>query len=768
MKLLKGLALAALLQPCPSAAQVLGTWNGYLPYQTTVSVTSSSDWVYASTGLAYLQYHRSDQFVITRHKANGLSDLGSNIIAYDSVNQLLVVTYSNGNIDLVKDDSVRNVSDIKSASIVGKKSINHIHLDGDLAYLSCSFGIVVLDLVRAEIRDTYKPDSVDTEVLGAATTADEIFALTENGLFKASLMGSNLLDYHSWTKQKAAVNFHDTSGIDTGMIVPFAATVIATQRDTLMKYDTATGLWSPFYHAPGWTPVNLSVSEDQLIVVEHQVSGTTPPLSSRITIVQTDGSAASHLEGIAPVPEDALLTGDGYLWVADGWQGLKRYHIPSASLESIVPNGPTSNDVFALDARNGTLWVAAGAVDGSLNLTFNQNCIFSFTGWWTNYNWYTTPALDSTFDWITVKIDPNDAGRIYFGSHLSGLCILDDGTFTIYDQYNSPLQGFLNQTHVGAFGFDASGNLWISNHGAAKPLVVRKTDGTWVNLPVPSSSKDIFEMAIDDFGQVWVLTPRSPSEGLVVYNPGSDLENTGDDRSKVLTTAIGNGALPTNSVLSIAKDLDGEIWVGTNEGIAVFRCPGEILNDGCDADRIIVEKDGFLGYLLEAEVIFDIAIDGANRKWIGTDNGVFLLSEDGREEIHHFTESNSPLFSNTITDIAIDHSTGMVWIGTGSGLNSYQGDAVEGAPTHDCFIYPNPVRPDYQGPIVIRGLVRDADVRITDVAGNLVYHTVANGGMATWDGKLLDGSKARTGVYYVFSTNSDGSDRTVCKLVLVH
>jgi ligand-binding sensor domain-containing protein len=640
-----------------------------------------------------------------------------------------------------------------------------VHFDDSLAYLSCSFGIVVVDMSALEIRDTYRPEATDIEIHATATAGGEIFASTAQGLYRASLTdGSNLLDFGSWTKQVDSVNFHDTD-IDTGLVIPFDGTVVANSHDTLMKYDGQA--WNFFYSGGGWQPISLSVTGSQLIVVEHDTSGSQAPHAARITVVNADGSATSYLQGMTAVPLSAVLTDDGNLWVADLHQGLKRYHIASGTVESIVPNGPFSNDVFAMDVREGKLWVVAGAIDGTLNLQYNQSGFFSYDGWWTNYNSGTLPELSGTFDWIAVKVDPNNTDRVYFASHWAGLGILDGGTFTIYDQSNSPLQGAGNVTHVGAFAVDGAGNLWMTNDGAAEPLVVLKPDGDWLSFPVPSNSKDIFDMVIDDYDQVWTLTSRSPAEGPVVYDPGPSLESPSDDRATVLSSQIGDGALPTNVDISIANDHDGEIWVGTSAGVGVFYCPGEVLDAGCDADKIIVERDGFLGYLLEMEIVQAIEIDGANRKWVGTENGVFLLSADGTEELLHFTESNSPLFSNTITDIAIDHSTGVVWIGTDMGLNSYQGDAIEGSATHDCFIYPNPVREDYTGPIVIKGLVSESDVRITDVAGNLVYHAESNGGMATWDGNMLNGARAHSGVYYVFSSNADGSDKTACKLVLI-
>ena len=766
---LRGAAITAIfIIPACTLAQVLGTWDCHLPYRSAVSVTVSDDWVYCSTDIAYFQYHRRDQYVARKHKANGLSDVGAHIVAHHPEQDLLLVAYVNANVDIVRGDAVVNIPDIKKSAIIGHKTINHVLFDDHLAYLSCSFGIVVIDLDRHEVKDTYRPDSADIEVFATTILNGEIFASTQRGLYSASVSsGVNLLDYNSWHRHGSEEGLFDPD-LDTGMVITLNNAVITRSHDTLFRFTGGT--WEYFYHSPGWQAIHLSVSGNRLVVTEHVASGTQQPDSARITIIEANGTRQSYMKGQLAVPLQSVLADDGELWVADLHHGLKRYRLSDGNLVNIVPDGPFSNRVFGLDARNGKLCVAPGGMEATLNPFFNTDGFFIYeNGAWTNYHQGAYPQLEGSYDWIITMIDPDDDERVYFGSHYSGLAVLDVGSITkIYDQNNSPLKLVINRTHVGGLAKDADGNLWLTNDGTFQPLFVLTPSQVWYSFEVPSSSKDIFKIVIDDFNQKWILTSRSPLEGIIVYDHGTDLADPSDDRSIVLNNQIGKGALPTNVVISIAKDHDGEIWVGTAEGIAVFYCPGEVLNNGCDASQIIVERDGFLGYLLEAEVVRDIKVDGANRKWVATDNGAFLLSPDGTTELLHFTSSNSPLLSNSVPTMAVDNKTGVVWFGTDMGINSYQGDAIEGASTHDCFIYPNPVRPDYTGPIVIKGLVQDADVRITDVAGGLVYQVKANGGIATWDGTLLSGARAHTGVYYVFSTASDGSDKTVCKLLFVN
>ncbi|MGK0389384.1 MAG: hypothetical protein ACI94Y_002124, partial [Maribacter sp.] len=244
-----------------------------------------------------------------------------------------------------------------------------------------------------------------------------------------------------------------------------------------------------------------------------------------------------------------------------------------------------------------------------------------------------------------------------------------------------------------------------------------------------------------------------------------------DNQTRIINQS--NSELPIDIVHDITLDLDGDMWAGTEEGIIIFECGGNVFDSSCQGTKRIVERDdGNNAYLLESESVRCIAVDGANRKWCGTTNGVFLISEDGLEEIYHFTKDNSPLFNNIINDIVINERTGEVYIGTNSGIITYQGDATVGGVVHDAevFAFPNPVRPDYKGPIAIRGLPQNANVKITDVSGTLIYETTANGGQAIWDGRDYNGREASSGVYLVFSvnkknlTNPDGFVTKILKM----
>jgi len=277
------------------------------------------------------------------------------------------------------------------------------------------------------------------------------------------------------------------------------------------------------------------------------------------------------------------------------------------------------------------------------------------------------------------------------------------------------------------------------------------------------------KMLIDQNGQLWAPVRRS-GEGLLVWSNNGTPDDVTDDASRILTTGAGTGGLPDPTVFSVAEDKEGNIWVGTSQGIGVYYCPGSVLtSNGCDADQIKVERDGYIGYLFGTESIRAIAVDGANRKWIGTTNGLWLISDDGKKELLKFTIDNSPLPSNQITDISIEDKTGEVFIGTLGGLVSYQGDAIgDCSDCDEALVYPNPVKPDYTGPIAIKGLTDNAYVKITDISGTLIFQGKANGSQMIWDGKGYSGNRAKSGVYLVFSSTDLGKERRVGKILLTN
>ncbi|NCX95688.1 MAG: T9SS C-terminal target domain-containing protein, partial [Chitinophagia bacterium] len=248
------------------------------------------------------------------------------------------------------------------------------------------------------------------------------------------------------------------------------------------------------------------------------------------------------------------------------------------------------------------------------------------------------------------------------------------------------------------------------------------------------------------------------------------LANAADDATWLLSTGSGSGNLPSTTVNSLAIDKNDNLWIGTADGIAILYNASSAIRLKSDAETPVVQYDQYAGYLFKGEIVRAIAVDGANRKWIGTDNGVWLLSPDAVNSsiLLRFTTQNSPLPDNRIRKITIDNVTGIVYIGTENGVVAYRGTATEGGKTNgDVKSFPNPVPPGYQGTIAIKGLATNADVRITDMSGQLIYRTTALGGQAIWNGKDYTGRRPASGVYLIFATNTDGSQTYSGKMVFM-
>ncbi len=322
---------------------------------------------------------------------------------------------------------------------------------------------------------------------------------------------------------------------------------------------------------------------------------------------------------------------------------------------------------------------------------------------------------------------------------------------------------------IGGLVFDNDNNMWVTNSSAPSVLSVKKSSGEWksFNLGSVATGIDMGRIMIDGNGSKWMMVR---DHSMIVFNDNNTIDDTSDDVAKRLTSSAGNGALPGSFILSMATDRDGQVWIGSDAGVSVIYSPGNVFtNQNYDAQPILIEQDGHGQYLLETEAVTAIAIDGSNRKWLGTDRaGIFLMSADGTEEILHFTEENSPLLSNSITDITIAES-GEVFIGTSKGIISYRSESVPPQQTlAEVVVFPNPVRESYNGSIAIRGLVENSNVKITDVSGTLVYSAMSEGGQALWNGRNFDGEKVQTGVYLVFVANTDGSKTTVAKIMFVN
>jgi hypothetical protein len=752
--------LVSFFMPISGQDVPIGNWVAHLPYNDVYRVAEIGSKIYGATGSAIFYYDKNDNSLNPLSKTTGLSDVGVNALGSDPSTSTLVLGYINSNIDLLYSDEVINIPDIKRKSIPGDKAIYSISFIEGKAHLACGFGIVVLDVANREISDTYHINSNNSAVYDIVLYQDTIYAASEVGLYKAPKQGQNLVDYNSWERvgQVAAVKIQEIEVFQSRLIINLAGVDDpATLDDTLMCLENNT--WSYWDTGNAKSVRSISSFDEGLMVTQSTGS------------YQYNQNLALVSSYTNPVlPQHAIIDSDGTIWIADSYAGLIRNN----ASWGIYPNGPKTDNVFDMDIVGDDLWVAPGGRTNSWGNAWISDGVFNYLDhYWSGYSYN---QLNSINDITVIAIDPGNDQHVCAGTWGHGILEFNNGELAEHYQEgnsDSALESIIpgeNYIRIGGLDFDNSGNLWVGSTEVDNLLSVRRANGTWHAFQFSGLGLNtrVGKVMVDQRNWKWVLLPGN---GILVFDDNDTPGSSNDDSNIILKTSAGNGNLPDNDVGAIVEDLDGEIWIGTSTGIAVFYSPELVFSgNDFDAQQILVQQDSSYHYLLEAEIITAIVADGANRKWIGTETaGVFLMSEDGTEEISHFTMDNSPLPSDHITTIAVNYNNGTVFLGTSAGLVSYKGTATGGSTSHtNVYAYPNPVRETYNGLIAIKGLVTDADVKITDISGNLIYQTPAFGGQAIWDGHNFSGQRAKSGVYLVFSTSDDGTQKAVTKILFIN
>jgi streptogramin lyase len=481
-----------------------------------------------------------------------------------------------------------------------------------------------------------------------------------------------------------------------------------------------------------------------------------------------------------PYPTYATSDKEGNTWISDKVKTLIKITPKGISSEIKPPDSPFYPDVVRIDIFDGRVWTAAGSKNELWGGMYNHNDAQGyFNGSWHWYNAESTKELLNVRDIINVKICPSNTDKVYLASWTNGggLIEINNGEFKFYNNENSSLQfsTIFGACQINGLSFDNSGNLWVTNSNIKKQLSVLTQKGVWKNFSLGNTAianGNIGDVLVTSWGHKWVVLGKSTN--LVVFDSGNDPLSESDDRKVDISLSNVQSIIQPLNIYCIAEDHQGSIWIGTDAGPVRFDSPQNAFDDGGTSGAKIkvpiANGKTDAAYLLETERINAIAIDGADRKWFGTQNsGVYLMSDDGLKQISHFTSENSPLFSNSINDIKIDPKSGEVYFATDKGLISYRGYAKQGGDEFGkVYVYPNPIRENYTSDIFITGLIENTIVKITDISGNLVFETKSLGGQAVWDGKNLLGKRVNTGVYLVFCSNKDGSKTAVAKLLFIH
>ncbi len=740
----------------------MGQWRTHLPYKYCNLVEATNDRVFCASTGGLFYYNLEDNSVEKISKIDGLSDNEVSAMRWSSGLETLILAYQNSNLDIIRDGAILNLPDIMKKQIPGDKSIYDIFFLERQAYLSTGFGIVLLNLDKNEISETYYiGDNGDAIRINQVTSdGTYLYAATEHGIRRGLLSDPFLVDFNAWETLSDIPN----SGGDFSAITYFQGSFFAAYT------DPAGGKDQVYYNTGGgWIPYPYFTGEKCHEILDQGVFMTLVD-ESGAHVINDNWLEVQMLE--AGQPRSVSMDDHGDLWMADYGSGLITNQ--GGGRWSMIPNGPSSTSVYDMEASGNKLYAVQGGVSGSWNNLFKAATLETFR----DEMWGASTNRECR-DLVSLAVDPADHRHVYAASWGYGLLEFnEEGPGERFTEANSSLQTIIpggDFVRIGGISYDPQGNLWMTNSNVAEPISVFKADGTWKSFRADnliSSYNALGKILVTQSGHKWAIIPRG--NGLFAMDDNFTVDDDSDDEYRKVSVVDKYGKVITNDVRSFAEDRSGNLWLGTVQGVLVMYSPYRLFYEGSVySQEILIPRNdgsGLADPLLGTQVVTAIEVDGANRKWLGTaGGGVYLVSEDGLEQVHQFNSTNSPLLSNSITDICVDGVSGEVFFGTDKGIISYKGDALESSLQYNnVVVYPNPVRETYEGPVAIKGLMEKTNVKIADMGGNLVYETESLGGQAIWDGTNFRGDRVATGVYMIFLSNADGTQSHVTKLLFIH
>lgn len=745
-------------------------WRTHFAYTTIDDIKVSATHAYVLSEGSLCSINKDDESLTYYSKLNGLNGTSSiQRIDFDNNTRRLVITYDDGNIDLLDEKEVaHNVADLYLKQMNFSKQVQDIAFHDGKAYMAMSFGILVMNMRKEEISDTYYigQEGSAISINAVAVWRDSIFAASGNKLYCAP-MNANLVDYSQWESRT--------------MSAPITH-MLAYGKDLYMLIDG--------YVHRNYYKINTSTTFSKLVEGRDALLVFT---KGRMVLEVRGGGIYKQAEVSSFAPYCAAKDGDTY-WLGTS-EGVIRLYA-DGSFQQYQPDGPSSNKPYFLTTVGSQLWSVPGGRWAAQYKQQGQVMYFNGSKWdnYTNKRIREMLVYSTTLlDFGHVAVDPSDTEHFFVSSFGNGLLeFLPDGKAKQYTYNNSPLETLVpdknpqNYCRVDAITFDAERNLWLINTGdLATNIHIIDPQNRWYSFNLYQSGQRIILNTVSKIlidrrnpNYKWIASARDVAGVVLLDDKGTPYVHS-DDRLVFRSTFVDqdNKSITLGRLNAIAQDHNGDLWLGTGEGILVIDESTDMFRSNACRRMKISRHDGtnLADYLLGTEQINAIVFAGGNRIWIGTEaSGVYLVHMVTRENIYepeiiaHFTSLNSPMPSDCVLSIAIDER-GEVYIGTSKGLVSYRGDATEPEETFEkAYVYPNPVRPNFDGTITVTGLMDETTVYIADAAGNVVCRTHSNGGTAVWDGKTQSGKKAHSGVYTIYCNTADGKNHTTLKLLIMH
>jgi hypothetical protein len=722
----------------------LGTWRFHTSLNQASSVVVAGNKVYCGTSGGIFYLDKLTHKIVKITKIEGLSGNAVTAIAYNASLNALIIGYDEGYIDIIQNDKIYNIKSIVNAKIIGSTNINSISIYQNTAYLSCDFGVVVLNIDKKEIKESYLTignNGTSPLIYASAITSDSIYLATSQGIIGSKRTLIDLMNYQRWTP----IPF------DLNLSSPVPKKIIAFQNKLAIVYDTTV------YYKTTTGYRKISGIKQSINAIKTSGNSILIGLSNSVKIWQNN--ALTGIETLSGLNMKDFDLDAGQYWIADFSQGLVNYD--GNKLQYYATNTPINNGIFKIRNIDNITYKFGGGYDKNTTPQSNWGAISVLEdGIWSGI--YPSSGIYPEFRDAVDATEDKINNRTFFASVWSGIIVRDNSNNSVILIDNNfkkcPLFHTGYGVRVTSTYFDSANNyLWatVVTGQLNYPTIHKiKPDLSCDPYAFPSQSTTFpMQILVDEGNNKWVRMLNS--DGLMVFNDAKMV--SGVPQFKQYRTGSGNGNLPTANVNCMVKDRSGALWLGTSKGIGIIATPSSVFfSSNWEVKQPIV--DGFP--LLFDQIVSTIDVDGANRKWIGTSNGLYLLSPDGLTVIYNFNTNNSPLPSNNILDVNINQKTGEVFINTDKGLISFRGDSTEGFKeeiTTNMHIFPNPVSVNYTGTIGFMNLAENAALKITDMSGQLVFQTKANGGTATWNGRNYNGQRVTSGVYIVFTATQDGN-----------
>ncbi len=744
----------------------IGDWKLHMSYHNATYCEVVDDKIYILASGSLYSYQKEDSEVRLYDKISHLNDINISFIRYCKEIDALVIVYKNANIDILySDESVYNISDFKNKTLTNKE-INNITLIGTTAYISTSFGIVVFDIEKKEFNNTY---TLNKNIISCYFLNNKIYAASNDGIICGDT-NDNLLDPYNWKI------INSTKVAEFGQLNGELLFIVNSKGIYTLNSDNST---KEIIKTNGTTYTYIYQDNDKVVV-----GG-----SKNLLVINTPTDYNTYkLDG-----NSLFVRKKGNeFWNCKGYNGFVNAKTDGNNIvdnsENHTPMSPLRNYCEYMKFSGDKLLIAGGNLN-YFDINFYDPTIMEYyynEDRWFNYSEDDVKAILNGKRYrniCTIDEDPNKEGHIYAGSFGHGVFEFKDGEFQNYYNFdNSPLETVVNNSYnyirISKVKFDSEGNLWIVNTGTKDIIKILKADGTWhtLNYKEIEYQPTVSDIHFDSRGWLWAVSLQQDA-GLFCAKMNNTPLDKSDDTTKAWYSNFTNQdgiSYEIHQIYGFVEDKEGKIWVGTNTGLFVIENPRTFFDNGIFTQIKVPRNDGtgLADYLLNSTFIQSICVDGANRKWIGTKyNGIYLISADGLETIHHFTTENSPLPSNSIVSIAINKDNGEVFIGTESGLVSYTSNATEAYETLDennIHAYPNPVRADYNGEITVVGLTFDCNVKIVDTAGSLISEGTSIGGSFSWNGRNKKGEKVASGVYYVLTYDENGNEGVATKILVIN